>query len=445
MNKISRRRVLRGIINGAAVSVSLPLLNCFLNDNGTALAAGRSARPQRFGTWFWGCGINAKVFTPTSFGTNWDLPEEIAALGPVKQHINLLSNFNVFRDSAPNLCHHTAWVCARTGMVPQGEGQRPGETYDVTIAKTIGRTTRFQSLTATATGDVRTSFSYEDQNSPSPAEHSPVDFYARLFGPDFQDPNASEFRPDPRIMVRKSVLSGVMEETRSLNRQLGAEDRARLDQYFEGLRALERQVDQQLTKPEPIAGCVRPSAPQDPQAGATSELIALRHKMMTDLLVMAIACDQTRVFNMAYSDAKSGIIKLGYEKPHHTTTHEERVDEVLGYQPNASWFTRRSMESLSYFIQALANMKEGDGTLLDNCLVVAGTDHSLARVHAIEGVPIITAGRAGGQLKTGLHVDGKGTTIVRVGYTAQRVMGLELNSWGTKSNATSQAVSEILA
>jgi hypothetical protein len=265
-----------------------------------------------------------------------------------------------------------------------------------------------------------------------------------LFGPDFQDPNAPDFKPDPRVMVRKSVLSGVMDQTRDLNRTLGAADKARLEQYFTGLRALEQQLDQQLTKPEPLAACVRPAAPHDPPAGSASELVSVRHNMMTDLLVMAIACDQTRVFNMAYSDAKSGIIKVGYEKPHHTTTHEERIDDALGYQPNASWFTRRAMESLAYFIQALAKVKEGDGTLLDNCLLAAGTDHSLARVHSIEGVPVILAGRAGGRLKTGLHVDGKGTALTRVGYTALQVMGVELNTWGTGSNKTSQSIGEIL-
>lgn len=442
--RISRRRVLRGMLNGAAVSVSLPLLNCFLNSSGSALAAGRPM-PLRFGTWFWGCGVNSKVFTPATYGANWDLPEEIESLRPVKEHINVLSNFNAFKDSAPNLCHHTAWICARTGMIPQGAADKPGETYDVTVSKVVGRTTRFQSLTAAATGDVRTTVSYADQNTPNAAEHSPIDFYARLFGPDFQDPNAPEFKPDPAVMVRKSVLSAIMDDTKRLNRQLGAEDRARLDQYLTGLRSLEQQFDQQLSKPEPIAGCLRPTAPKVLPAGSTSELISRRHNMMTDLMVMAIACDQTRVFNMAYSDPKSGIIKPGYEKPHHTTTHEERVDDVLGYQPNASWFTRRAMESLSYFVQALASVKEGDGTLLDNCLLVAGTDHSLARVHDIDGVPVITAGRAGGRVKTGLHVDGKGTTIARIGYTALRVMGVEMDSWGTNSNKTSREVGELVA
>ena len=444
MHSISRRRVLRGILNGAAISVALPLLDCFLNENATALASG-APMPVRFGTWFWGCGMNTKVFTPTSFGTNWDLPPEIAALKEIKSHINLFSNFNVFRDTAPNLCHYTGWIGARTGTVPQGPDHRPGETYDVTVSKKIGRTTRFQSLTATADGDVRTSFSYENQNSTNAAETSPVNFYARLFGADFQDPNAASFSPNPRVMVRKSVLSGVMDQTRDLEQRVGAADRQRLDQYFTGLRDLERQLDQQLTKPEPIASCHVGIAPkEDPKTGSTTDLVSARHNMMADLLVMAVACGQTRVFNMAYSAAKPGTTKVGYEKPHHTTTHEERIDDKLGYQPMVSWFTQRSMESWAYFVQAFGKVKEGDGTLLDNSLIIGSTDHSLARIHSVDGLPMFTAGSAGGRIKTGLHIDGKGTPATRLGYTAMRTMGIDTESWGSGSNATSQELSEIL-
>ena len=158
MDRLSRRRVLRGMLNGGAITVALPLLDVFLNGNGNALADGKPM-PTRFGTWFWGCGMNTKVFTPKTFGANWDLLEETASLRNVKQHLNLLSNFNAFKDTSPNLCHYTGWVAMRTGIAPESGDHRPGETYDVTVSKKIGRTTRFQSLTATATGDVRTSFS----------------------------------------------------------------------------------------------------------------------------------------------------------------------------------------------------------------------------------------------------------------------------------------------
>ena len=133
--RLSRRRVLRGMLNGAAVTVGLPLLNCFLNDNGTALASG-APMPVRFGTWFWGLGMSSSMFVPKKIGADYDLPEELLPLERVRQHINLYTNFNAFRDSAPNLCHYTGWIVCRTGIAPIASEDKPGETIDVTIART---------------------------------------------------------------------------------------------------------------------------------------------------------------------------------------------------------------------------------------------------------------------------------------------------------------------
>jgi len=444
MNGLNRRRVLRGMLNGTAVTVGLPLLNCFLDGNGTALASGRPM-PVRFGTWFWGLGMAQSVFVPKKTGADYDLPEEIAALAPIQQHINLLTNSVAHRDTYQNLCHYTGWVINRTGAAPKDGGNIPNETIDVTIANQIGRTTRFKSLTATATGDAKVTNSYENSNTPNPPEWSPMHFYTRLFGPDFPDPNAKNFVKDPQVMVRHSVLSGVMDETKGLMQKVGYEDRQRLDQYFTGLRHLEQQFEQRLKKPEPIAACQPPgSIPGDPAMGKDEELVAERHRLMTDLMVMAIACDQTRVFNVGYSEARSATIRRGYEKPHHTTTHEEPVDQKLGYQPTASWFTRRAMESWVYFVEAFTKIPEGDGTLLDNVFIYATTDHGYARVHSLDGMPMFTAGRAGGRVKTGLHIDMKGSPGTRLGYTALRLMGVDTPSWGTNSNNTSSEVGEIL-
>jgi hypothetical protein len=147
---------------------------------------------------------------------------------------------------------------------------------------------------------------------------------------------------------------------------------------------------------------------------------------------------------MAYSEAFASTVKAGYEKPHHTCTHEEPVDKSIGYQPTASWFLRRSMESWAYFVEAFAKVKEGDGTLLDNVLIYATTDTAWARIHSLEGVPLFTAGRAGGRIKSGIHVDGGGSPVTRVGYTAMKVLGVDVPGWGTKSNNTSKEVSEIV-
>ncbi len=444
MKGFNRRRVLRGMLGGSAVTVALPFLNCFLNGNGTALANGNPL-PVRFGTWAWGLGMNEDIFVPKKVGADFDLPEEIEMLEPIKQHINLYTQFNGFRDAAPNLCHKTGWVISRTGMAPMNNDDLPGETIDVTIAKKIGGTTRFKSLTATATGDVRDSFSYENVNSVNIADWSPVLFYSKLFGEGFQDPNAPEFKPNPRVMVRKSVLSGVMDSAKDLNKVVGAEDRARIDQYFTGLRELERQFDQQLEKPEPRPACVVGAAPgEEPAPGLDVNLVEERHKLMTDLMVMAIACDQTRVFNMAYSQSAAATSKKGYDKPHHTASHEEPVDEHLGYQPQTSWFIRRALDSWVYYVDAFAKFQEGDGSLLDNMLIYATTDQSLARIHSIDNQPMFTAGRAGGQVKTGMHVVGDGSPSTRLGLTAMKVFGLDVSTWGTQSNTTSKDVGEII-
>ena len=442
---MTRRRVLKGLLQGsAAVTVALPLLDCFLDGNGEAFADG-TALPVRYGTWFWGLGMDSKIFVPKKYGANYELPEEISALRPVQDRMNLLTNFTSFRDTYQNLCHYTGWVIQMSGQTPKAAGDLPGESVDITIANDISRQTRFKTLTATATGDVRTSFSYENQTTPTTPDWSPAQLYTRLFGPEFQDPNASEFTPNPRTMVRQSVLSAVMDDIKRVEARVGAEDRARVDQYFTGLRHIEKQLDQQLTRPEPREACRVPQAPKAEIAmGSMADMVAARHRIMTDLMVMAVACDQTRVFNMSYSAASAMTSKPGYEKPHHTTTHEEAVDETLGYQPNASWFTRRSMEEWVYFVDAFSKVKEGNGTVLDNVLIHGFTDHGYARIHSLDGMPIFTAGRAGGKVKTGLHIDGAGSPATRMGLTAMQVMGLGVKEWGTKSNNTSHTLNEIL-
>ena len=106
-----------------------------------------------------------------------------------------------------------------------------------------------------------------------------MSLYRKLFGADFQDPNAAQFSPDPRVMVRKSALSGVLDSIHKLSGQVGSEDRERLEQYFSGIRDLELQFDRQLTKPEPIAAChVPPPVGVEPKLGMDTALVAERHR-----------------------------------------------------------------------------------------------------------------------------------------------------------------------
>jgi Protein of unknown function (DUF1552) len=443
---IDRRRVLKGMLQGSAVTVALPLLNCFLNDNGTALASG-APLPMRFGTWFWGLGMTANRFIPKTLGANYDLLPELEPLKDVKQHVNVFTRYAFARDDNPNLCHYTGWVGLRSGSAPSHRQDLPGESMDVTIAKKIGGYTRFRTLDATATANPRDSVSFLGPNAYNTPEISPIALYTRVFGPEFQDPNSTTFRPRPEVLMQQSVLSGVLDKTKSLQSQLGAEDRARLDQYFTGLRDVENQLSHQLQKPEPREACVVPKAPpKEIPAGLDYKLVEQRHKLMTDILVMAAACDQTRVFNMFYSSSTALTTKPGLDSPHHVSTHDEPIDAALGYQISPSWFVTEAMKNFAYYVAALAAVREGDGSLLDNTLVYAHSDQEFAKIHSVDGIPMFTAGRAGGRIKTGLHLSGEGREMnTRLPLTAMKLMGVEIDAWGGKTNRTNKPIGEIMA
>lgn len=442
----SRRRVLRGLLEGSVIAVSLPFLNLFLNDNGTALAASNSPVPTRFGTWFWGLGMNPRVFIPKKVGADFDLPEEIASLKNIRQHLNLFTNFKIPTDSNPNLCHQSGWVALRCGSTPKGRRDLPNESLDIPIASAIGDGSRFRILNLAATGNPRDSYSFRGPNAINPPEISAVEVYQKLFGAGFQDPNSSVFTADPGTVVRKSVLSAVLEDSKEFYKKLGASDKARLDQHFTALRELEGRLELQLKKPPPALSCAKPpQSPEEIQVGLDYRFVEDRHKAMTDLLVMALACNQTKVFNMLYSNSSSSLTREGLSGVHHSLTHEELIDDELGIQVQSSWFLREAFKSFAYFVEALERQPEGDGSLLDHTLVYAHSDNESAKTHVLDGTPMFTAGGASGRLKTGLHIDGKGDVATRLGYTVQRVMGLTIGEWGGGSLRTSREISEILA
>jgi hypothetical protein len=443
--KVDRRRVLRGMLNGAAVSVSLPFLELFLNDNGTAMAATDKPLPLRFGTWFWGLGIDPGAFIPKTVGANFELTDELKPIEKVRKYVNVYSNYDVVTDGKPNICHYTGWVALRTGTVPGGRTGLPGASLDTVIADVIGGGSRFKSLQMAATGAPRDSYSFLSADAINPPEISAVDLYRKIFGADFQDPNSPTFTPNPRIMVRKSVLSGVGEQRKDFERDLGAADKARLDQYYTSVREIENRLALQLEKPPPAPTCSVPKEPKEVPIGLEVEQVSLRHRAMTDLLAMALACNQTKVFNMVYSDSGSSLTRRGLDKTHHAITHEEPVDQEKGFQLTASKFVNAALKEWGYFVEKLAATPEGDGSVLDRCLVYAHSDCQVAKVHSITSIPMMTAGGLGGKVKMGLHLDGKREAATRLGFTLQRVMGVPVGSWGTGSMAATREISEILA
>jgi len=448
--RFDRRTMLRGALAGGAVSMGIPLLDCFLDDNGTALAQG-APLPLRFGAWMWGCGMNPARWAPTTAGEGWELPPELAALdralpggGKVRDHISVFSGFDVILDGRPNFPHTAGLITTITGTVPEQDGVFVQPTLDSVIASQIGGATRFRSIEISATGNPNQAYSREAQGVPNAPELSPAGLYSRVFGPEFADPNAGPFVPDPRLLLRQSVLSVVKEDRDRLVQQVGTHDKQRLDQYFTSVRQLEQQIDVLLAGPPDLASCVKAPQPGAESLGAEVGQSRLTNRLMADLLSFALACDQTRVFSMMFSFWLSGLRQSGSSSEHHQLTHDEAIDSTLGYQPEATVFVLDSMEAWTDFVERLAAIPEGDGTLLDNCLMLAHSDVSLAKVHGITGIPMMIAGRAGGRVKPGVHVVGNAAPTTRVGLTIQQVMGLNVERWGTRSMEATLPLNEIL-
>jgi len=438
-----RRTVLRGLMGGAAVGVSLPLLDCFLDGNGTALASG-APLPVRFGAWFWGLGVNDDRWTPKVIGANYDIGPELKPIEPYKDQISILSGFDVPLDGKSNTPHVSGGIGIRTAVASSSR-DLPAPSFDVLIADHVGNRNRFRSLDVSAVRDATNSLSGRGPGNLNPSESSPMALYARIFGPDFADPNSADFKPDPVVMARKSALSAVTEERQALLQRVGMRDRERLDQYFTSLRQTEQQLAIQLEKPAPLEACKIPARGDDstPKSNDVEQVIS-NHKVMSDLLAMALACNQTRVFNLNFVSGASSLTRPGSTITHHQLTHEEAIDPTLGYQPDVTWFIQRSMEAFGYFVNALGSFKEGDGTLLDNCLVLAHSETSYAKIHSIENIPMMVAGRAGGKVKTGLHITGAGTPASRVGLTMQMLMGVPVDAWGQGSLRTNKPISELV-
>lgn len=443
MTGISRRTILRGVFGGAAVGMALPLLDCFLDNNGEALAGTGQRIPVRFGTWIWGCGFIPEKWIPTTTGREYLMPEDLAPLEPYRDKLAIFSGFDVKLDGVPNKPHVTGCLGLRTGVpVPNESVKAP--TFDVLISQKIGGDTRFRSLELSTSG-VEKSYSYHAAGSPNPSEVSPHALYRRLFGEGFQDPNAATFTPDARTMAQKSVLSAVSDDRQKLMRTVGASDRQRLDEYFTSLRQIEQQLALRLEPPAPVQDFSKPAPPPDVPLNSEMGAVMETHRLMAGLLAKALQCNQTRVFNVLLSDTASNLRREGETTTHHTLTHEEPNDKQLGYQKEVSWFATQSMIAWKEFLDALDGIPEGDGTLLDNCLVFAHSDCSIAKSHAVEGIPAMVAGNAGGKVRTGFHLAGNGDPVTRLGLTVQQIMGVQVESWGDLSMATKRTVTELIA
>jgi hypothetical protein len=443
--KLDRRILLRGMFQGSAAVMALPFLDCFLDGNGQALAATGQRIPTRFNTFFFGLGLTTSLWVPKTAGLDYEITGQLKPLEPYKKKMNVFSGMRVMVDDNPNFQHWSGNAAIATGIAPTKASQFDSKTIDQTIADVISRGARYKSVAAACSGDPKHSYSSLGGANTLPAEPTPLSLYTRLFGPGFQDPSRGDWKPDPQVMLQQSVLSVVADERKSMMQNLGTSDQARMDQYFTSVREAELQMTAELQRPEIVAKVAIPPAPGEMLVNYALPNVQHVTPLMARLGAMALATDQTRVFNLSISEPGSNMFVPGDPLGYHITTHMEAIDPVLHYQPSVAKYNVYSMELYAMMLKELDAIPEGDGTLLDHSLVMAYSDQSYAKIHAVDGIPILLAGGASGRMKTGYHIAGGGNPVSRVGLTVQKAMGLTVDGWGKGSMETKSAYTELLA
>jgi hypothetical protein len=443
--RIHRRAVLRGLAYGGAVSVALPALECMLDSHGRALADG-TPLPKRFGVFFWGNGVRLARFVPQATGA-YELSETLKPFANVKDYLTVISGFDI--KSGNQRGHHAGTVGILSGapMISQDPKGAPyastfsAPSIDQVVASQIGMATRFKSLEVGISRNVTTGegttlryLSHSGPDNPNPPEYLPKALYTRVFGSGFTAPNGAA-TIDPKLALRRSVLSAVREDATALRTRLGQNDRRRLDQHFESIRTLENQISAAEAAPPPPTACSAPDAVTDSPGDAN---LTATNASMARLVSLALACDQTRVFSYMFSGSVGGTSypELKISGNHHTLSHDEGGD-----QPNVQAITLFIMARFAALLEALKGIPEGDGNLLDNCAILASTDTSEGQPHSINNYPILIAGGGGGALvHPGIHIKGNRGNTSDVLLTLLQAMDLPLTEFGKGSGLSKTPV-----
>ncbi len=395
---LDRRRFLRG--TGAAVA--LPLLNAM-----TPLRAAPAAqeRPSRSVFVYIPNGVNGMTWQVTKPGRGYDLS---AALKPLEKHRD---DFTVFSG-----LHHPnglgqAHVCADTwltGAKIDAQGARKYEntvSCDQLMAEVTGPHTRFPSLElsiSSGTGQPgnSTTLAFSRDGVPLPAEDNPRHVFDRLFGAEAGGAAARR----AGLAKRRSVLDAVHDDAKALRRELGTDDRTKLDEYLNSVREVEQRAaraEAWLSVPKPAVDKAQ-AAPF--QRDVSKAQAGEYWRTMFDLIVLALRTDMTRVVTYMNGSEGNGLAipEIGVTQARHNLSHHNGDPVVLDRLARSDAFLMRMFAG---FLDRLREVRDGDAPLLDRTMVLFGSGMSYGHSHANSNLPILLAGGRGLGLKHGQHID----------------------------------------
>jgi hypothetical protein len=356
-------------------------------------------------------GVIPSAWEPKEVGANYALSPTLEPLAAVKQEVLVLSGLsqhraNALGDGAGD--HARSASAFLTGAHPyktSGANIRVGVSADQLAAAKIGRSTPLPSLelgiehSATA-GNCDSGYScaysscisWRTPTTPMAKEINPKLVFERMFG----SGNVSPQERKQRNFLRKSILDLVRDDSDRLNKKLGLADRCKMDEYINGIRELETRIE--------LAGHASARRPAGATAPAGIPDDFARHVgLMFDLLALAFQTDMTRVatFMFANEGSNRGYTMVGAKDGHHALSHHRDNPEMIAQLKKID---RYLVGHYAAFIAKLRSIREGEGTLLDNSMVLYGSGIKDGNAHSHHDLPILLAGRAGGSILPGRHL-----------------------------------------
>jgi len=388
-------------------------------------------------------GIKKNLWAPADVGTDFDLtPTSLASLEPFREHITIVSNCDVRNAeafTAPEIGgdHFRSSAVFLTQMHPkqtQGSDVYVGTSLDQYYAKRFGQDTPIPSMQLCIENvdqaggcsygyscTYTDSISWAAPNQPLPMVRDPRVVFDQLFGVGATPGERRERRAEDR-----SILDWLSGSVARLQKELGAADRARMSDYLENVREIERRI--QRIEASNSSGEARelPGAPI-----GVPDSFSEHVKLMFDLQALAFASDITRVFALKLGrDASNRTYpESGFKGAFHSSSHHgEREDRIIDFAKINTYH----VSMVPYLLEKLKKIEDGDGNLLDNTLVIYGSPMGDSNLHNHKRVPLFLAGHAGGALKGGLHMKAPdGTPLANVMLSMLHKLGLdEMQAFG---------------
>ncbi len=415
---LNRRQFLRA---GSAV-LALP----FLEALAPRLARGAAAPPpKRMVCIMTNTGLLPDNFWPKQTGKAFEPSRYLAHLEPVRGRYSVMNGLSHPDNSGGHVVEKSFLTGAR---FPSSAVFKNSISVDQLAAESLGHHTRFPFLALGVNGQHDGLLSVSRDGVFIPPELSPAKVYQRLFTPDTAAESEQRMR---EIGQRVSTLDFVNEKAKRLSRSLGAEDRARLDQYLTSVRELEQRLEQarvwqQREKP-------RVAVPQ-PQDILDNTQDVDRARLMYDMTLLALQSDSTRIVTL-YLNPLEVLVKLpGMSDRTHTLTHHGNEPEKLEQLAKVE---EAGLKNLGRFLAGLAAVNEGGSSLLDDTAVLFGSNMSNGSNHSNVNLPVLLAG---GRFKHGQHLQfdlKNNTPLCNLFVSMLQHMGVERDVFSTSTGTLS--------